>query len=90
MSSGFMTKGAEPWEVRDPGSMEEFKKFGAANPVWLGKSAGEVKGYGKHTVEAWARPRAVRSGSGMTLAGGMYAPNPEDVVPTGLFHDRRK
>lgn len=88
-SQGFRTKGAESWEIQDPGTMEEFKRFDSANPVWLGRNREETEGYGQHTLRVWAKPGAVRNGDGKTLAGGMYAPNPEHIVPEGLFNDRR-
>ena len=86
---GFRTKGAEPWEIQDPGTMEEFKKFDTAQPTFLGTHPDQVKNYGNQIVKVHARPGTVRSAEGMTLNGGHYVTSPEHIMPVGLFNDRR-
>ena len=86
---GFRSRGAESWEIRDHGTMEELQKFDSAEPVFFGRNRKETKGYGSRTVEAWARPKKLKDTSGKTLAGGLYASDPADVVPIGRVSRRK-
>jgi Phage Mu protein F like protein len=81
LANGFVTKGAESWEVQDPGSIEEFKRFGSVNQVWLGKSREDVAGYGSDVIEVWVQPGKAKDAEGMTLGGGFYVSDPADAIP---------
>jgi hypothetical protein len=81
MTKGFRSKGAAEWEVEDPGTIEEFKKWGTVNPVMFTPDRDGATGFGKKVVTCYVKPGRVRSASGMTLYGGLYVEHPADVIP---------
>jgi hypothetical protein len=50
MKGGVLSKGAPPDEVREPGSMEEFRKWGAANPVFISPNISDVVQVPRHPL----------------------------------------
>lgn len=84
---GFRSKGAEYEEIVEEGGIEEFKKWGTADPVMFARDKKDViedeehGAYGSEVIMLYAKPGTVKSAEGMTLLGGLYVTDPRHVIP---------
>ena len=81
MQKGFRSKGAAAWEVEDPGTVEEFEKWGTVDPVMFTPDYDGAAGFGKNVVTCYVKPGRAFSAAGLTLYGGLYVKHPADVIP---------
>ena len=81
MTKGFRSKGAAGWEVEDPGTIEEFERWGTVNPVMFTPEREGAAGFGKKVVTCYVKPGRKRSAVGMTLYGGLFVQHPADIIP---------
>lgn len=93
---GFLSRGAAKWELDDPGSMEDYRKWGTARPTMFAKNKEDVVehdgrgAYGNDVITVYAKPGAVKSAGGMTLMGGLYVSDPRDVIPIKGTRERAR
>ena len=82
LKRGLRSSGYAPWEVRDPGTSEDFPKWGkGGHPVFVGTSKAQVAGYGKRILTVYAKPGSLKSAAGKTLAGGLFTVKPSNLIP---------
>lgn len=81
MQKGFRSKGAAGWEVRDPGTVEEFEKWGTVDPVMFTPDYDGAAGFGENVVTCYVKPGRAFDASSLTLYGGNYVKHPADVIP---------
>lgn len=84
---GVLSKGAEPYEMNDTGSLEDFRKWGTASPFMFSPNRDDVieteahNSYGKDVITVYVKPGAVKDAAGLTLNGGFYVSDPSQVIP---------
>lgn len=81
MAKGFRSKGAANWEVNDPGTVEEFVKWGTVNPVMFTPDREGAAGFGKKVVTCYVKPGRKKDAENLTFYGGNYVEHPADIIP---------